>query len=325
MNVSESSLSIKSSLLNDDLLKKRRQNEHFAIFLGVIAQFIWAINSIQLKTYQKFFPECYSDNSLVFLRSVTICLCGYLFTKKEGVEITPVSTIKHKFWFFASTAGNYLSIYFWVVFLSYFRVSTCTCISGCSPVFVLILSYFILKETFYLRYFIGIIICIIGTGIMVSNEKKQDSENNEEMSLSSLILGCIIGFLIIVINSFWSFGQKIVCKKINEHVLNYYLGLYNALPALVMMILENHFGFTNIGYVLYGLSNGLVFYSANYCNVKALEYIAISKFIVLTYLCTVFIFIFGFLILNEKVFFTDIIGSFIILGFQVYNVSIATK
>lgn len=160
---------------------------------------------------------------------------------------------------------------------------------------------------------------------MVSNEKKQDSENNEEMSLSSLILGCIIGFLIIVINSFWSFGQKIVCKKINEHVLNYYLGLYNALPALVMMILENHYGFTNIGYVLYGLSNGLVFYSANYCNVKALEYIAISKFIVLTYLCTVFIFIFGFLILNEKVFFTDIIGSFIILGFQVYNVSIATK
>ena len=159
---------------------------------------------------------------------------------------------------------------------------------------------------------------------MVSNEKKQD-DNHDEISLSSLIVGCVIGFLIIVINSFWSFGQKIVCKKINEHVLNYYLGLYNALPALVMMVLENHYGFTNIWYVLYGLSNGLVFYSANYCNVKALEYIAISKFIALTYLSTVFIFILGFLILNEKVFFTDIIGSFIILGFQVYNVSIPTK
>ena len=291
----------------------------------MISQFIWAINSIQLKTYKKFFPECYSDNSLVFFRSVTICFCDFLFTKKEGIEITPVSTIKHKFWFFASTAGNYLGIYFWVVFLSYFRVSTCTCISGCSPVFVLILSFFILKETFYLRYFIGIIICIIGTGIMVSNEKKQEVDNHGEIDLSTTIVGCIIGFLVIVVNSFWSFGQKIVCKKINEHVLNCYLGLYNALPALAMMIIENHYGFSNIGYVLYGLSNGFVFYSANYCNVKALEYIAISKFIALTYLCTVFIFILGFLILGEKVFFTDIIGSFIILGFQVYNVSIPTK
>ena len=89
-------------------------------------------------------------------------------------------------------------------------------------------------------------------------------------------------------------------KKNNEHVLNFYLGLYNALPALAMMILENHYGFSNIKYVLYGLSNGFVFYSANYCNVKALEYIAISKFIALTYLCTVFIFILGFLIFGRK-------------------------
>ena len=73
MNISESSLSIKSSLLNDDLLKQRRQND-YAIFLGVISQFIWAINSIQLKTYKKFFPECYSDNSLVFFQK-----CHYLF------------------------------------------------------------------------------------------------------------------------------------------------------------------------------------------------------------------------------------------------------
>ena len=135
---------------------------------------------------------------------------------------------------------------------------------------------------------------------MVSNEKKQDIENHEEIDLSTTILGCIIGFLVIVVNSFWSFGQKIVCKKINEHVLNFYLGLYNALPALAMMILENHYGFSNIKYVLYGLSNGFVFYSANYCHVTALEHITISKFIALTYLCTVFIFILGFLIFRRK-------------------------
>ena len=52
MNVSDSSLSIKSSLLDDELLKQKRKNENFAIFLGILSQIGWAVNSIQLKTYQ---------------------------------------------------------------------------------------------------------------------------------------------------------------------------------------------------------------------------------------------------------------------------------
>ena len=85
MNISESSLSMKSSLLNDDLLKQRRQNEHYAIFLGVISQFIWAINSIQLKTYKKFFPEpeCYSDNSLVFSEGHYLPLWIFIYNKRR--------------------------------------------------------------------------------------------------------------------------------------------------------------------------------------------------------------------------------------------------
>lgn len=328
MNVSDSSLSIKSSLLDDELLKQKRKNENFAIFLGILSQIGWAVNSIQLKTYQKFYPTIYSDNSLVFFRSITICLCGLYFIKTYNIELTRISSIKHKFWFFSCTAGNYLSIYIWVIFLSYFRVSTCQCINGCAPVFILILSVFILKEKFYLRYLIGVLLCILGTSIMVSNENKQsttEEASNDSYQNKSTIIGCILGILIIVINSFFSFGSKIACKKINEHVINFYLGVSNAIPAFLMMVMENHYGFSNLGYMLYSLSNGLVFYFSNYFSVKALEFISISKFVALSYLCPVFIFIFGFVILNEKVFFTDILGSFIILGFQVYNVSIPIK
>ena len=58
---------------------------------------------------------------------------------------------------------------------------------------------------------------------------------------------------------------------------------------------------------------------------EALSIMPINKFIPMNYLRVVFIFIFGFIILGEHVFFTDIIGSALIVGFQVYNVCYPVK
>ena len=52
---------------------------------------------------------------------------------------------------------------------------------------------------------------------------------------------------------------------------------------------------------------------------KSLEYIAVSKFMPITYMCTVFVFIFGFVLLGEVVYITDIIGAGLIISFQLYN------
>lgn len=324
MNVSLNSLSIKSSLLGDDLLKERRKNEKFAILLGVVAQFIWAINSIQLKTYSIFFPKDYSNNSIVFLRSTGICVIGYIIITKKGIPIPKISEMKYRFWFLACTAGNYFSIFLWVVFISYFRVATCQCINGCTPVFILILSVIILKEKFYVRYLFGILFCFAGTTLMVLNEKDGASQSDKTTS-KSVFVGCLIGVMVVGVNSFYFFGQKVVCKKVENHVINFYLGLFNALPALACMILQWDFRLSNPIYVLYGLSNGAVFYTANCIQVIAFEYIAMSKFIPVQYMLIVFIFLLGFLILREQVFITDVIGSLIIMSFQIYNVMVPLK
>ena len=79
MNLSEKSISIKSSLLNDEMLQQRRKNERHALFVGIFAQLIWAFNGIQLKTYRTFFPDAFSNNSLVFWRSIPIWVLGYIF------------------------------------------------------------------------------------------------------------------------------------------------------------------------------------------------------------------------------------------------------
>ncbi len=50
-----------------------------------------------------------------------------------------------------------------------------------------------------------------------------------------------------------------------------------------------------------------------------MRYIAISKFQPITYLCIVFTFILCGICLGEPVYFSDIIGACIIIGFQYYN------
>ena len=57
----------------------------------------------------------------------------------------------------------------------------------------------------------------------------------------------------------------------------------------------------------------------NMANIEAMNNIAISKFLPLTYFGTVFIFILGWIVLGERVYISDIFGSLLIIGFQIYN------
>ena len=55
--LSSNSYSIKSSLLTDEMLLQRRKKEKYALILGLISQFLWALNSIQLKTYRVYYTN----------------------------------------------------------------------------------------------------------------------------------------------------------------------------------------------------------------------------------------------------------------------------
>ena len=114
MSKSSDIYSVGSSALNDEQLAIKRKNERYATIIGIISQFVWAINSIQLKTYNQFFPKDFSNNSLVFWRSLPIWALGFYLCKRKNIRIKPVSAIKHKFWFFLRSLVNYLLIYCFV-------------------------------------------------------------------------------------------------------------------------------------------------------------------------------------------------------------------
>ena len=69
------------------------------------------------------------------------------------------------------------------------------------------------------------------------------------------------------------------------------------------------------------MSNGFLFYLANYCTSVCYKYLDISKYIPVTYLNIVFTFLLSVFILGEPLFLTDLLGALLIIGFQFWNIS----
>ena len=318
-NTGSNIYSVGSDELNNEMLKIKRRNEQFAYIIGVLSELFWALNTVQLKTYEPNFPKAFSNNSLVFWRSLPIWGLGYYFCKKKDIRIKPISEIKYKFWFLVRSFGNYIGIWLWIKTLSYLRISTSQVITGCFPIVVIFLSIIILHESFYFRYIIGVAVCIFGSAIIVLNEKKPEARHTAVND--NYLLGLFFAILHVLFEGLSNLGQKIMCKEdLKGDLQNYYMGMYNALPAFILCIFEMHFGFSSFIYIIYAISNGLIFfYIANYLQAWALEYIAVAKFMPITYMCTVFIFLLGVIILHEPLYFTDVVGAVVILGFQCYN------
>ena len=74
-----------------------------------------------------------------------------------------------------------------------------------------------------------------------------------------------------------------------------------------------------VGYLLMRLVHGVFFYLSNTTQNYSLQLCPLSKIILVHYLNVVYIFILSFIFLNEKIFFSDILGASFIVGFMFYN------
>lgn len=316
-------ISINSDLLDDEMKLNKKTNDNYAIMVGLLSQLLWAFVGLQLKSFRILFPEDFSNTSVAFWRSVSICSLAYYFIKKNNIQITPLTQIQNKFWFGLRNLGMLSCLLLWVIMNYYLRLSTCQCISGCHPIIVLYLSVFILKEKFHVRYLVGILLCLFGTLLIVLNERAPVPVSGfwESQSKGNVVFGLTIGLIHLSIYSAAVFAQKFLCNEnMGGEVQNFYLGSIHSCLAFGLVVVNNHSGISNPLYVLYGLSNGVLFYSANYYTVECLKSIPISKFMPITYVGTVYVFILGCFILGEPIYLTDLLGSALIVAFQFYNV-----
>ena len=311
-------MSERSSAMNTEELIKKRKNERFAYILGIIAHLLWALNGVQIKTFRIYFPDTYTDNSILFWRMFPVTVMGYIICKYYNIHIQTFSELKHLNWFLCRNALAYLFIIAWIKMYSYFRVSTITVIGGTTPILIIIISVFLIGEKFYIRYLLGVLLCIFGSSIIILNDRKPEAKT--QILNDNLFVGILLGITNVTLVALSLVGQKVLTKEgMDIHLQTFYFSAFNVVPAFIFGIFMDGLKFTHLKYITYVSSNGLIFYSANYLNTLCFRYIAISKFQPITYLNIVFTFILSAILLGEPVYFSDIIGALIIIGFQYYN------
>ena len=115
-------------------------------------------------------------------------------------------------------------------------------------------------------------------------------------------------------------GQKFLCEEnLSPEEQTFYFGFYTTIIAGTFCIINFDFKLKNIYYCLYSLLNGFVFYTCNYLNSVSFKNIEISKLQPVTYLQTILIIIASAIIFKENLYFTDILGALMIIGFIIYN------
>ena len=294
------------------------QRERRGIAYAVLAQFIWALGTI----VTRFGTECdkFSPNSYSTWRSFFMTLVTCYSIKKKNITLQNPMTIKSKGWFATRTLGTYLSFLCYISSLLYLRISTAACLGAAHPFVVIILSILVLHEAFYIRYLIGIIVCFIGSAMIILNEKHGNPNTaSQEEKRGNIVLGLIYVSLDIL---FWGgvvFSQKLMMvEKVSTDTQIFYTGFSNTIMGILICIYEGNFGL-NLWLIFFTFLNAVIFYYGQAITDWSLQYMDVSKFAPITYIQTLFVFVLSLIIFGEKFYFTDIIGNFLIVSFQLYN------
>ena len=74
-----------------------------------------------------------------------------------------------------------------------------------------------------------------------------------------------------------------------------------------------------LGYLIMCIIHGFFFYVYYVCYNRALQLAPVSKIIIINYLQIVFVFLMANIFLGEGIYYTDIIGTIIMMSYMVYN------
>lgn len=293
------------------------RRENYGLGIAIIATFFMSMNVFYAKYIQKAYPNDFQTVPFLFIRSFCIVICGLIHTKISGIPLLKPSEITQKIWFFYRTNINFFLNFFQTSSLLYIRASTTQIINSTSPVFTLFLSYFILKEKLYPRFFVGSIICIIGSLIIVLNERSNN--NTKKSSTGNIIKGVGLASLAAVCMALISISNKVLAANkipINTQVV--YLGGCTMMYSFIYIIIFGGISLTP-GYILMCTMHGIFFFMYNATYNQALIYAPVSKVVIVTYLQIVFVFILAAIFLGEHIYITDIIGASLMISYMLYN------
>ena len=312
--------------------RKAIKNEIIGYSFVLICNFTRAINGLLMKYIEKSYPEYFETIPFLFIRAIMIISLALSTSYCTNEKILRPNEIKFKLPFFIRTNFNFFAVSLFTISIWYLRVSTVQIISSLNPIIVTYLSVILLKEKFYNRYIIGIILCLIGSLMIINNEKKQSSEvkikNNENQNdldentggfTSGMIKGILCCFGSTLINCAVDICNKVLAKnKIPITTQLFYLGFFTLTYSFIYIIIVWRMKVC-IPYILLSFLQGTFFYIANTTFNFGIQRIDLSKAAPVSYTKVVFVLLLGGSFLGEKVYFSDFIGAALIISYMLYN------
>ena len=305
-------------------LSETLKREKSGILYCLLAQFLWTTNSVYLKFLTQYFKGIFKNKTYLFARGLMVTFLGYCLGKYEIGKIYKLTELPSDIRKLVLLRGNanYFSMAIWVVAVRFLRISTCQILNCLAPIIVIFFSVIFLGEKFYSRYIVGIILGIIGSSIIVLNEKKATSGTTEtkDSGSSEIIIGVFCIFCSMTFGAIENISnKKLTNNKIPVSTQLFYVGVTHSIYSFLWMLFTVDFEYT-VKYFIMSMLHAILFFTGNYFFNKGLQRIDLSKSSLIQYSKIVFVFILSVVLLGQKIFLTDIIGSVIIVSFMVYHI-----
>ena len=299
----------------------RKERLGFAYCL--IAQIFWTSNSVYVKFITQYYNATFKNKTFLFPRGLAIIIISYFLGNHYDGKIYKLSEFSPqiKKCLLARANVSFFGMCFWLVAVYYLRITTCQIISTISPIVQIFFGVIFLNEHYYSRYTVGVILGILGSCIIVLNENKlANKQNTSNSNTSGVMIGLISILSNIALSGVIGLVNKIMAEqKISLYTQLFYFGIFHSSYSFLWMLFTNDFDYT-LPYFFLSSLHACLFFLGNYFNYSGLKLIDLSKTSLIQYTKIVIVFILGSLLLGEKIFFSDIIGSLIIVSFMIYHV-----
>ena len=308
-------------------IKSVFKRERLGFFYCVLAQFIWTSNSVYLKFITQYYHERFKNKTFLFPRGLCIIIISYFLGKHFDGKIYALSELSPQIKKCVLIRANvsFFGMSLWLVAIYYLRITTCQIISTLNPIVLIYFGVIFLNEKYYHRYTIGVIMGIIGSCIIVLNENKiskqnqEKSDNSNNLNKSYVLIGLLSMLGNILLSGVIGVVNKIMAdQKISLYTQLFYFGIFHSGYSFLWMLFTKDFDYTLLYFFMCGI-HAFLFFLGNYFNYIGLKIIDLSKNAVVQYTKIVFVFILGTILLGEKIFFSDILGSTIIVSFMIYH------
>ena len=310
----------------------RLSRERWGMFLGLVGTYFLSLNCFYAKVILKSYPEDFDSVEFLFMRGLSIVLFGVIHTYYYHQKILSLSELPLRMWFLIRANANFFYNAFSISALWYLRASTVQILVLLSPLLVIVLSHFLLKEPLYIRYLFGGIMCVGGSMIIILNEHsapsdntKEDKKHNKDKNNSSdagaygVLLGLVLCIISVGFNAIINIASKILAShrvSLNNQMI--YIGATNMMYSIIYIIIKRKMCLKP-GYLIMCIIHGFFFYVYYVCYNRALQLAQVSKIIIINYLQIVFVFLMANLFLGEGIYFTDVLGTIIMMSYMVYN------